>query len=197
MLLIDLPLPQTCTQCYFHAMSNDFERTDNLCYCQITHKDISNAMINSGKRAPFCPLVETTDKFVQTIPDIPEDYRYDTETKDVICYRHKYTGQEIQVSKNPIHLKQVVRPNGTWVPYVGWDMENKRQITIKDGWFKCSSCGMIVSHKPTWPFCQNCGNDKRNPCNKTSDYCKSCVNGNNAPYCNVEDKNDEYKQQSS
>lgn len=33
--------------------------------------------------------------------DIPKDYYYDTETTDFYVYRHKYTGDEIHIAKNP------------------------------------------------------------------------------------------------
>lgn len=33
--------------------------------------------------------------------DIPKEYCYDTETPDFYVYRHKYTGKEIHIVKNP------------------------------------------------------------------------------------------------
>ena len=33
------------------------------------------------------------------INEIPKDYKYDTETKDFLVYRHKYTGDEIHIEK--------------------------------------------------------------------------------------------------
>ena len=34
------------------------------------------------------------------INEIPKDYKYDTETKDFLVYRHKYTGDEIHIEKS-------------------------------------------------------------------------------------------------
>lgn len=33
--------------------------------------------------------------------EIPEDYKYDTERSDIFVYRHKYTGDEIHIAKEP------------------------------------------------------------------------------------------------
>lgn len=38
---------------------------------------------------------------VQESPTIPKDYVYDTETEELTVYRHKYTGDEIHVIKDP------------------------------------------------------------------------------------------------
>lgn len=38
---------------------------------------------------------------VEELDEIPKDYRYDTETREFLCYRHKYTGQEIHILKDP------------------------------------------------------------------------------------------------
>lgn len=38
---------------------------------------------------------------VQESPTIPKDYVYDTETEEFTVYRHKYTGDEIHVIKDP------------------------------------------------------------------------------------------------
>lgn len=35
----------------------------------------------------------------ETIKGIPKDYKYDTETKDFLVYRHMYTGHEIHIEK--------------------------------------------------------------------------------------------------
>lgn len=35
----------------------------------------------------------------ETIKEIPKDYKYDTETKDFLVYRHMYTGHEIHIEK--------------------------------------------------------------------------------------------------
>lgn len=42
------------------------------------------------------------EEIIHTEPeDIPKDYCYDTETPDFYVYRHKYTGKEIHIAKNP------------------------------------------------------------------------------------------------
>ena len=40
-------------------------------------------------------------QIVKESPTIPENYVYDTETVDFLVYRHKYTGQEIHIIKDP------------------------------------------------------------------------------------------------
>ncbi len=46
-----------------------------------------------------------------TIYEIPKDYNYDTETKDFLVYRHKYTGDEIHIER-PISLYRLDQ----WIP---------------------------------------------------------------------------------
>lgn len=42
------------------------------------------------------------EEIIHTEPeDIPKDYCYDAETPDFYVYRHKYTGKEIHIAKNP------------------------------------------------------------------------------------------------
>ena len=38
---------------------------------------------------------------VEESPNIPKDYLYDTETDEFLVYRHKYTGNEIHIIKEP------------------------------------------------------------------------------------------------
>lgn len=38
---------------------------------------------------------------VKESPIIPKDYIYDTETEEFYVYRHKYTGHEIHIIKEP------------------------------------------------------------------------------------------------
>ena len=38
---------------------------------------------------------------VEESPTIPKDYLYDTETNEFYVYRHKYTGDEIHIVKEP------------------------------------------------------------------------------------------------
>ena len=40
-------------------------------------------------------------EIVETVPEIPKDFRYDTETDEFLVYRHKYTGEEIHIVKDP------------------------------------------------------------------------------------------------
>lgn len=39
--------------------------------------------------------------FIDNKNEIPKDYSYDTETDDFWVYRHKYTGDEIHITKEP------------------------------------------------------------------------------------------------
>lgn len=38
---------------------------------------------------------------VKEVPIVPADYSYDTETDEFLVYRHKYTGREIHIVKDP------------------------------------------------------------------------------------------------
>lgn len=38
---------------------------------------------------------------VNEVPTVPKDYVYDTETDEFLVYRHKYTGKEIHIVKDP------------------------------------------------------------------------------------------------
>jgi len=40
-------------------------------------------------------------EIVEELPTIPKDYLYDTETNEFYVYRHKYTGDEIHIVKEP------------------------------------------------------------------------------------------------
>ena len=40
-------------------------------------------------------------EIIDNLPTIPEDFRYDTETKEFYVYRNKYTGEEIHIIKDP------------------------------------------------------------------------------------------------
>lgn len=41
-------------------------------------------------------------EIVEELPTIPKDYLYDTETNEFYVYRHKYTGDEIHIVKEPL-----------------------------------------------------------------------------------------------
>lgn len=42
---------------------------------------------------------------------IPENYKYDTETKDFFVYRHMYNGDEIHIAKKPpLYIKAIMVP---------------------------------------------------------------------------------------
>ena len=62
-------------------------------YAKIEDVMIANPNLFNGVRVIF--------EIVERISTIPENYLYDTETKDVYVYRHKYTGDEIHIAKNP------------------------------------------------------------------------------------------------
>ena len=42
-------------------------------------------------------------EIVEYLKEIPQDYRYDTETDKFYVYRNKYTGNEIHIEKDPKH----------------------------------------------------------------------------------------------
>lgn len=62
-------------------------------YTKMEKAMIANPNLFNGVRVIF--------EIVERISTIPKDYLYDTETKDVYVYRHKYTGDEIHIAKNP------------------------------------------------------------------------------------------------
>ena len=47
---------------------------------------------------------------MEVINKIPEDYVYDTETDEFEVYRHKYTGKEIHITKEPKLYKLEAQP---------------------------------------------------------------------------------------
>lgn len=49
----------------------------------------------------FLADVRVIYDIVREAPTIPEDYIYDTETDEFLVYRHKYTGKEIHIIKDP------------------------------------------------------------------------------------------------
>ena len=49
----------------------------------------------------FLADVPITYEIVETITQIPPDYRYDTETEQLLIYRHRYSGKEIHIVKDP------------------------------------------------------------------------------------------------
>ena len=49
----------------------------------------------------FPKNVKLIFEIVEDLPQIPEDYLYDTETKEFDVYRNKYTGDEIHIVKDP------------------------------------------------------------------------------------------------
>ena len=48
---------------------------------------------------------------IDDMNEIPKDYKYDTETSDVWVYRHKYTGHEIHIAKQPpLYIQAIYIP---------------------------------------------------------------------------------------
>lgn len=39
---------------------------------------------------------------VERVAKVPDDYKYDCETTEFYVYRHKYTGDEIHIAKEPL-----------------------------------------------------------------------------------------------
>lgn len=115
----------------------------------------------------FCVMVdkdvwEKAEKALEQEPtvinEIPKDYKYDTETKDFLVYRHKYTGDEIHVEKPiPLYRLKQEPKTGHW-KYIQYD---KPSI----GNWHCSECGRIVfllksqksSENPLYDYCPWCG----------------------------------------
>lgn len=54
-------------------------------------------------------IIKALEQVPTEIDEIPKDYVYDTETKDFVVYRHKYSGDEIHIKKlTPIYTLGVI-----------------------------------------------------------------------------------------
>lgn len=67
---------------HIHRLAGDYKCWDN----RLTHDEVLE----------LCHILE--ERSTQ-LYEIPKDYVYDTETKDFLAYRHKYTGEEIHIKK--------------------------------------------------------------------------------------------------
>jgi len=74
---------------------------------------LSNYLINAV--AEGTPLEAQS---TEVINKIPEDYVYDTETDEFEVYRHKYTGKEIHITKEPKLYKLEAQPTGAVSKYI-------------------------------------------------------------------------------
>lgn len=59
------------------------------------------AVLNRSSNQPVLQGLSIIYELVQNSPAVPEDYLLDTETENFWVYRHKYTGKEIHLVKNP------------------------------------------------------------------------------------------------
>ena len=69
-------------------------------------------------------------RFITNDNEIPKDYYYDTETSEFYCYRHRYTGHEIHIAKEPpLYVKAITfsegETNGNMVKKMFPDFEVK------------------------------------------------------------------------
>jgi hypothetical protein len=68
------------------------------------------AVLNHSSNQPTLRGLSVIYEMVQKSPAVPPDYLLDTETEEFWVYRHKYTGKEIHLVKNPeAFLVEVVR----------------------------------------------------------------------------------------
>ena len=58
-----------------------------------------SAILNDNPE--FLANISILYDIVKESPTIPKDYIYDTETDEFLVYRHKYTGDEIHIVKEP------------------------------------------------------------------------------------------------
>lgn len=59
----------------------------------------------------FLADVRVIYDIVKEVPTVPKDYTYDTETDEFLVYRHKYTGREIHIVKDPdVYLLKPTKP---------------------------------------------------------------------------------------
>lgn len=87
--------------------------TSSTCPCD----DCDNCSLNyeqgnMGEQKEWLRMaIKALEQSLITIYEIPKDYKYDTETKDFLVYRHKYTGEEIHIER-PIPLYRLEQ----WIP---------------------------------------------------------------------------------
>lgn len=95
-------------------------------------------------------------KFAKTqgekIKEIPIDFLYDTETSEFYCYRNKYTGEEIHITKDP-KTYTLVRPQGEWIDHTATQ-------NLLWGQYECPFCHKRSNRGAH--FCQYCGAEMRN-----------------------------------
>lgn len=109
----------------------------------------------------LCDLCIRVLEAIPEIKEIPKDYKYDTETDEFDVYRHKYTGHEIHILKEPPLYRLEVQT-----------CENINEDYADCDQFKCSECqielqdwhrverdddGDISYHEYTFRYCPNCG----------------------------------------
>lgn len=85
MVIVDMKMPKSCVEC-IATFDNYVGRT----CCSLGANEI-----NWDKRPKDCPIRAE----VEELKEIPENYKYDTETDDFLVYRHKYNGREIHIVK--------------------------------------------------------------------------------------------------
>lgn len=72
----------------------------------------------------FLADVRVIYDIVKEVPTVPKDYTYDTETDEFLVYRHRYTGKEIHIVKDPdVYLLKPTKP--------AWQIDT-RAINVKE-----------------------------------------------------------------
>lgn len=131
-----------CAMCT-NSMAND-RGCDGLCKVdESMYQKVMNVIEKALKNQRY-----------ETISNIPDDYVYDCETEEYCIYKHKYTGKEIRVIKNPplYKLEEDSQDNkAKWEEFYPDNEPNSR--------IRCSNCNEwgYTRWDIKTPFCPSCG----------------------------------------
>ena len=81
MFIVDMKMPKSCAEC--KATFDEYG-----CSLGARHIDLD-------KRPTDCPIRAE----VEELKELPDNYKFDTETSEFLVYRNKYNGHEIHIVK--------------------------------------------------------------------------------------------------
>ena len=99
---------------------------------------------------------------IDNMNEIPEDYKYDTETNDFWVYRHKYTGHEIHIARDPLYVQtipEVINALKTLEPQLSEDCNFCSEHEQGDTLYEMSSWDGGIGYDYIRPikYCPMCG----------------------------------------